>query len=436
MKKTDLMNRSRLDNALSAIYDYPLCIIEAPMGFGKTTAVRSFLKSEKRSPLWLTFLHAGEATSLFWEKFTSEIGKVDESAFVRLKHLGFPSDVPQTEKVLAILNDIDFGDKTVLVIDDFHLSPDLSINMLILKMVSEEIDNLHIVIITRDTTNIDFTELLSKGLCNVISQQKLKFTDTEVREFCRMMRGAISETEIRKIIEYTDGWVSLIYMVLLGLENGIPVGMNSSIEELVDRVLFDVYDEHIQSFLLKVSVMDTFTAKQAAFVTQDERANDILKKLYKENAFVYYDQATKTYVIHNVLLDYLRIKQQWNEEELKLLYRRMGEWYFAIDDFITPYSYFGKAGDIELILSHLNEPENIRNELTSFEGSFELFNKAPKELLYKYPLAYLQHILLSIFKGNEAAISDCSAQLDKLNIAYETMKMSTRDIETISLRKY
>lgn len=427
MKKTEILNRDRIYKALTVIYEYPLTIIEAPMGYGKSTAVRSFLKSEKKKVLWVAFLNSGESASSFWDKLVSEIGKLNENISSKLKSLGFPVDTPQVEKVISLLNDLFLKEKVVLVIDDFHLSPDLSINNLLYQIILEKIDNLHIVVITRDTTNIDFAEMLAKGLCYVISQQVLKFSKNEIKDYCQMMHGSISSDDLIKISEYTDGWISLIYMILLGLENGIPVGMNNSIDELVEKVLFNAYPSHIQSFLLKLSIMDVFTAKQALYVTREERANEILKKLHKENAFVFYDQSSKTYKIHNVLLDYLRIKQQFTVEELRELYRRLGEWHLEKNYFLAAYSCFNRSEDFERILSHLNEPENIRNELTGFEGSFDMFKKIPQEILYKYPLAYLQHILLTIVKGNEETIAVCSEQLDNLKKAYESIENIEED---------
>lgn len=423
MKKAELIRRKQLDSILSGLYDYPLTIVEAPAGFGKTTAVRSFFKADKNSPLWITLLHTETSSPpQFWHSFTSQLSKVDERVSARLKALGFPLDSPQTEMVLFLLNDIAFPAKTVLVIDDFHLLQDINILHFLMRVVMERMDNLHIVIITRDTTYFDFTELLSKGLCYIISQQKIKFTGDEVQEYCRRMVDGISEAEIRSISAYSDGWISLVYLLLLGLENGIPVGMNETINELVEKMLFNTYDEHIKEFLLKLSIMDIFSAKQALFVTQEEKADEILKKLRKENAFVDYDQAAQTYKIHNVLLDFLRMKQNFKAEERSALYSRLGEWYLTENNFPAAYGCFNRAGYIERILSHLNEPENIRNELTSFEGSFEMFRKVPRELLYQYPLAYLQHILLSIVKGDEATIADCARQLDGLQKAYESME--------------
>lgn len=422
MKKAELMKRERINKILSAIYDYPLTIVEAPMGFGKTTAVRSFLKSEKNNPLWITFLHAGESALLLWEKFTSEIGKLNEPASEKMKTLGFPVDVPQTEKVLSVLNNIEFHEKTVFVMDDFHLSREESMSRLLMQIVAERMDNLHFVIITRDTTNIDFAELLSKGLCYVVSQQKLKFTDSEVDRYCKMMTDNISEADLRKINEYTEGWISLIYIILLGLENGIPVGMSNSIDALIEHVLFNVYEERIRSFLLKLSVMDLFTVKQALFVTQENKTSEILKKLHKENAFVFYDQTTRTYKIHNVLLDFLRIKRDSGSEGVHGLYRRLGEWYLSLGEFPSAYANFNRAGDAERILSILNNPKNIRNDLTLFEGSSEMFEKLPQEMLDQYPIAYLQHIFITIVYGSEETIVECAKKLEALKKTYEELE--------------
>lgn len=418
MRKAELLRRKHLDGILSVLYDYPLTVIEAPIGFGKTTAVRSFLKAEGNTPLWIAFLNADVSASRFWEKFASELARLDEAAAARLKALGFPADIPQTERVLSLLGGVAFPPKTVLVLDDFHLSP-AGVGKLLLRVVAERMDNLHIVIITRDTTRIDFVEALSKGLCTIISQQKLRFAEQEIRAYCRMMAEDISETDIRKISEYSDGWVSLIYMLLLGLENGIPVGMNDSIDELVETVLFNVYDESIRSFLLKLSFMDVFSARQALFVTGEERSAEILKRLRRENAFVCYDQAFQTYKIHNVLLDFLRLKRRFTEEEQRDLYGRLGEWELAGGNFLAAYGYFNKAGSVERILAHLNAPQNIGNGLTSFENSAEMFRNTPRELLYRYPLAYLQHILLSIMRGDGAAAADCAKQLESFRQDYE-----------------
>lgn len=86
-----------------------------------------------------------------------------------------------------------------------------------------------------------------------------------------MTASDISEANLKKISDYADGWISLIYILLSGLKNGLPVGMSSSIYELINKVLYNTYDIHIRDFLLKLSIMNEFTAKQASYVTQEEK---------------------------------------------------------------------------------------------------------------------------------------------------------------------
>jgi LuxR family maltose regulon positive regulatory protein len=420
--KIKCLKRDRINSILSDIVDYPITIVEAPMGFGKTSAVRNFLESKKIQHRIITFQNLEESADVFWSKFACEVEKLDEAEGKTLKNLGFPIDVPQREKVIALLSNLELNQKTVFVFDDYHPSNSLQLNKVILQVAAENIENFHIVIITRDTTNLNFTELFSKGLCQVISQQQLKFTDAEIREYCAMMTKYISDYDLKKIIEYTDGWISLIYMLLLALEKGIPVGINKTIDELIEKTLFSVYDNQIRDFLMKLATMDSFTEKQALFITEEKRTNELLNKLHKENSFIYYDEVNNTYKIHNVLLDFLRMKQNFEECEHKRLLKRLGEWYLEKQEFIKAYSYLYKAGETELILSHLNNPENICNELTGFEGSFEMFDKASEELLFKYPLACLQDILYSIVKGTEDTIKKCLKLLDKLQEVYEQME--------------
>ncbi|WHH60958.1 LuxR C-terminal-related transcriptional regulator [Petroclostridium sp. X23] len=419
MKNTKLLARARINTILSAVYEYPLTILEAPMGYGKTTAVKKFIESENLKPFWFTFPDFKNSEVVFWNKFTDEIIKIEAQAGLALKSLGLPDDAPQMEKVLLTLADISFGEKFLMVLDDYHLSSDIRLNKLILRLAQEELDHLHILLITRDTTDIDFVELLSRGLCCIISRHHLKFTDFEIEDYCRMMHEGISDADLRRICEYTDGWISFIYIILLGLESGIPVGMSITMEELVEKALFSSYDKQTQDFLLKLSIMEIFTANQAEFVTRNENAKLILKKLNRENAFVFFDEKSSTYKIHSVLLDYLRLRQNFSIEESCELYGRLGDWYLKKQEFQTAYGYLNRAGQTERILSHLNIPENIRDVLIKFEGADEMFDSTPRDILFKYPLAYLLYIFHSIIQGKQNTILGWTERLDELQQYYE-----------------
>lgn len=419
MKKIKFLNRNRINNVLSAIYHYPLTILEAPMGYGKTTAVKNFIEAEKLKPFWFTFTDLSHCETAFWDQFTDEIQRMDAQAGSALKALGLPSDAMQMERFLKNLSPVVSDKNFFMVLDDYHLARSIGFQRLILQLAGEELDGLHILLITRDTTAINFVELLSKGLCCILSSRHLKFTDSEIRAYCRMMLEDITEENLEQICQYTDGWISFIYILLLQLENGIPVGLSATLEELIEKTLFAPYEKELQDFLLKLSVMEYFTADQAVYVTHHQNARLFLKRMSKENAFVIYDEKSKVYRIHSILLDYLRQKQSFPPDEMRGLYRRQGNWYLKKQEFQTAYEYWNRAGETELILSHMNNPQNIRNTLIRFEGFDEMFISLPIDTLLQYPLAYLIHIFYSVVQGKKNRVLGWKERLDELQQYYE-----------------
>ena len=66
--KTKLLNRRRINQKLENIFLYPLSIVHAPIGYGKTTAVSQFLNQ-----------YAGTA-DLVWVSLAGSGGPVPETA--------------------------------------------------------------------------------------------------------------------------------------------------------------------------------------------------------------------------------------------------------------------------------------------------------------------------------------------------------------------
>ena len=67
MKKIYISDRLRAKIAQSEAY--PVTVIEAPLGFGKTEAMRYYLKEEQIPHVWMT-VSDGSAES-FWSQFCS-----------------------------------------------------------------------------------------------------------------------------------------------------------------------------------------------------------------------------------------------------------------------------------------------------------------------------------------------------------------------------
>ncbi len=417
MKNPKVLKRPRVNHALETIFEFPLTIVEAPIGYGKTTAVREFLSGSDGPVLWLTCVSEENKLIYFWDAFSEEIGRVDRVAGERLKNLGFPNDAPEMANILSILGDIEFEKDTAFVLDDFHNIRSPQIGTFLKRAIIAALENLHIVVVTRDTTNLEIAELFAKGLCNLVPQRSLRFTNAEIRDYYALKRFSPPESVIKEIAEYTDGWISLVYLVMLGMEQGIPVGRSSAIDELIEKVLYNVYDERIRRFLLKLSVLNSFTAKQARFVTEEGNAQELLKKLRRENAFISYEETTGVYKIHNMLLDFLRAKYE-DDEEFTISNLRAGEWFLTQKDYLSAYVHLCRAGETERVIALLDNEDTILNS-AEFEGVSELFATTPRKLLFKYPLAYLQFIVILLVSGDPEATMDGVARLDELEAVFK-----------------
>ena len=135
----NILSRERINKILTGILEYPLFVVAAPMGYGKTTAVRAFLRLKKIEPIWVSLIASDGTMSYFWDRLTAKIRYFDKNLGKQLKALGYPTDAPQIAKIVEIISGAEYQKNTVLVIDDFHLACSFLRIYLLSYIVREEI---------------------------------------------------------------------------------------------------------------------------------------------------------------------------------------------------------------------------------------------------------------------------------------------------------
>lgn len=162
---------SRITSTMEKILNYPLAIVEAPMGYGKTTSVREYLKNKDVTTLWLLIYDS--STDAFWNGLCELLSELDSSRSQRLKLLGFPNDSVSIQEALNILGGIDLPKETVIVIDDYHLIGGAEVNRFVELLVTNEVENLHIVLNARYTEFQITEELKLKGYLHHVAKETL-----------------------------------------------------------------------------------------------------------------------------------------------------------------------------------------------------------------------------------------------------------------------
>ena len=66
--KMKLLSRKRINQKLENIFSYPLSIVAAPIGYGKTTAVSQFLSQYRQQIdlVWVSLAGSGGSVDYLW----------------------------------------------------------------------------------------------------------------------------------------------------------------------------------------------------------------------------------------------------------------------------------------------------------------------------------------------------------------------------------
>lgn len=402
-----LLARPRLNQQLKNLFSYPLTVIQAPMGFGKTTTIREFIHINRLSPIFLSLMGSSNSLAYFWERITVKVRKKSQELGDQLLGLGFPADAPQIAKIVELLEDCVFSCPKLLIIDDYHLIDCPQMADLVTAIAGERIQNLHIVLLTRKISCLHMEELAQKRLCWVVSQEDLEFRPDEVDSYFRMMNVPQSRQEVDRITQWTGGWISGIYLISRGLQQGIsdqessPDLCGGSIDRLLELNLYSTYDPKTRAFMENLSFLDAFTPEQVAYVFDDPTAPSFLLTLVQGNAFLSYSRSAKAYQMTDLLREFLQRKARQNGLDPTTLYRRMGQWFLQQGKRILAYDYLYRAGDIDTILETLNRGDYTDVQFAQFPQIHMIFEGLSDDVFFRYPLAVLQHIRVKALTGNK-----------------------------------
>ncbi|EGW41507.1 LuxR C-terminal-related transcriptional regulator [Desulfosporosinus sp. OT] len=389
----------RITDAIKEAINYPLTIVEAPMGYGKTTAVRELLRSDNVNLMWLR-VHDSSLSSL-WNVFCRQLGEVDYNRSLSLAALGFPSDSTSRQEALNLIEDMELKNKAVLVIDDYHIVECPELNGFIEFLVMNEITDLHLVLTARHTGLQRTEELILKGYLLHIEKEVFEFSDKDIKAYYRLCGIFLKKNEAERLYALTEGWISALYLIMLNyIENGILETLQD-INKLLENTIYRHFPEEIKELLQSLCLLDSFSLEQAVYVSNNENSETLLSEVIANNAFIKYDEGLKTYHMHKIFTRYLRHLLEGRETGFKRqLYRRMAEFSMGNGDYVEAMENFYRAEEFEslLLAVEADQGHSIHNEQR--EAFVRYFEDCPKVVFYRHPTAVLIYALC-LFSFNE-----------------------------------
>lgn len=381
-----------LRKQLAPIANYPLTLIEAPSGFGKTTAIREYLNrniSENDCQYWYTCL--GEATSIAWAGICEMLTGINAEAAANLKKVELPT-LDTLAGIMVALRGCQCTSETYLVVDNYHLVECDVPRELISVFSMHGCPRLHIIFITQQLTRKQLFTLHGDNIY-CIDSSALLFDKGGTDKIFRMEGIRLSDYELEHVSASTEGWVVAIRLQIINYQENGTFNFTIGIEQLVETAIWDRLTGKEKDFLVAVSVLGSFSAQQAAMMAGLEALPGNIEDLLRSNDFIRYVPDQGIYIMHNILQAFLQNRFYYHQSQRfqSTVLRRAGASFAAAGEYCPAGVIFCKERDFDSLLAMPLTGEYITNlkEEHCADWIETMIKSCPQETLIKYPFKLL-----------------------------------------------
>ena len=343
-----LIARPRLTTLLEEGLRRKLTLISAPAGFGKTTLVSAWVQSlpqefpEAPRVAWVTLDEGDNEPVLFW---TSSLTALDRqqpdmcAPLLTYLHTQLAATQPLRYVLQALINTLaSRTEQFLLVLDDYHVITEPEVHTSLTYLVEHLPPQLHLVLATRADPPLPLSLLRARGEALEIRTNQLRCAPEEVMAFFKEVMGLeLPEDIIGEVTARTEGW--LVGLQLLGLslrEHTSPADLVGEVSGNQRYILEYLLEEvlrrqppHVQSFLLRTSILERLSASLCDAVLEQEHSQEQLESLERANVFVVpLDGQRRWYRYHALFAEALRSRLEQTEGEvMPILHVRASRWY-------------------------------------------------------------------------------------------------------------
>ncbi len=385
-----------------------LTLITAPAGFGKTTLVRQWLGSKTTAVSWFSIDEEDNDRERFWVYLVSALqqlqpglGRGTLEVFNSIAQLS-KAEIDSELYLIPLLNDLLSLEKpAVLIMDDYHLIDNTAIQKDMVFFIENLPPTLHLLITSRSEPPWPLSRWRARGEMIELRQADLRFSGEETGRLMSELKGLrLKAPQLENLYKKTEGWVTGLHLAASSIAAGSDVetfiksfaGTNRHILHYLSDEVISRQPEEMQLFLLKVSVLDRFTARLCDHVTGRSDSAELLSNFESKDIFIIsLDEDGLWYRFHPLFSDILR--HLLNKKDSRLaaqLHEKAAEWFYGEGENAEALRHALKAGESEKAAWLLCEdfygvlqqagPTLILKSLDSF----------PENLLRKYPLLLIQ----------------------------------------------
>ena len=388
-----MLRRARLLQLLDGDGGAALTLVNAPVGYGKTTLLRLWCIERPEAVIWMTLDAADDDPVRLWTHLATAIERLGQGlgsqALTRLGVRGAGIETAVDEVMNGL---VAYGQRVAIVLDDLHTVGSERSLRSIAHAIERLPANARLLASTRSDPAISLARLRARGGLIEIRARELAFTVDETHELIVREGIALSDESVELLVERTEGWPAGLYLAALWLrdledpDQGVRAFVGSTrpvADYLTDEVLSALAPD-ARDFLQRTSVLERFTPELCDAVLGREDSAAVLAELARSNMFlVGLDAREEWYRYHHLFGELLQL--ELGREDATMLRRRAAAWcreQGLVEDAIE---YAAAAGDAETVAGLLVEHDREfvwGGRLIQFLG---WVHGLPSELLLEHP---------------------------------------------------
>lgn len=430
LQRSSMIYRPKLMKQLKQIEECPLTLIHTGPGYGKSSALSSFLDTSDKLSCWYSLSKQDE-------NFFHFIVHVVHAVREKFPHFGselieylISGEVEGWEEELDYIC-IEFCNELLLlkkpfvcVLDDIHITERSELVKDWLQLLIESAPaNVHIVLAGRVRPTWDvITRRLLNGQLLELTETDFIFSNEEIDVLLSdVFNIDCTPEELIEIEKATEGWAIALQMlgqqwkehgeVQAVLQDGLET--TDELFRFLTMEAFSRQPEEIKKFLLETSLFEEFNEKLCQTVFEAVHAGNYITHLIQQNLFVV-EIGKSQYRYHALFRDFLLRQLSKNPILQDNLLQRVACYYKAAGDYEKSLEVYMRAGDYREA-SALLVHEGIRLlHNGKMEGLMVTLDSIPEIMKDEYWLLwYLEGEMNRYYSKFEQAMT-CYRKLEEL----------------------
>ncbi len=372
-----LVSRPRVLELFALPATTRLCVLSAPPGFGKTSAVVDWLQASGRRAAWLSLDERDNDPGRFVPYLVAAIHGAAEASD-DLAHLDTTEPLDVVAGLVSLLEEP--AGPSVVVLDDVHVLHDPTVLRVLEALVAHLPEDRLVVLVSREDPPLRLSRLRAAGELAELRADDLRFTEPEADAFFRRRMGLnLSPDAVHALTVSAEGWPAVLQLAALSLQGRPDAAARATAIAADHRLILDYITEEVLGrldpgtvdFLLRTAHLERLTGPLCDAVTGRADGAATLERLERQNLLlVPLDEHRRWYRFHRLFAELLRLR---GRSLAPAVHRAAALWYRDTGSLADALEHAVRVGDVAATealvwelgsrMLHLGEVPAVRSSL-------------------------------------------------------------------------